>query len=129
MFVNYTPPKKEEKKKMNHLNFVHQFGKIEPVSPRYPGINLKKLPQKGWKQKQETEIETKNFPKVHQSWPKQPPPVSVSLKCARNWKICFLFLGHIIETDMKTVFKWGGSLRKFWDKFCFYLFLFPSLMR
>ncbi len=70
-------------------------------------------------------------------------PVSVSLKCARNRnkkhareyyfgffrKICFLSLGHIIETEMETVFKeGGGSLRKFWDKSGFYLFLFPSLM-
>ncbi len=28
----------------------------------------------GWKQKQETEIETKNFQNVPQNWPKQPPP-------------------------------------------------------
>ena len=76
-------------------------------------------PQNGWEQKQETEIKTKMFPKVGSN---SHPLVSVSLKCARNrnkkhfetknfgffWKFCFLFLGHIIETETETVFKGVG---------------------
>ncbi len=47
-------------------------------------------PQKGWKQKQETEIETKKFPKVG---PNRHPP-------------CFCFSKIEIETE--TVFKGVG---------------------
>ncbi len=66
----------------------------------------------------ETETGNKNRnKKVPQSWPKQPPPpVSVSLKCSRN-------------RNRNSFQGGGGSLRKFWNKFCFYLFLFPTLIR
>ena len=81
-----------------------------------------KRPQKVWKQEQETEIETKMFPILAQT---ATPPcfcfsakfVFVSGKCQRN-------------RNGKQFSKGGvGYFRKFWGKICFYLFLFPTLMR
>ncbi len=65
-------------------------------------LTLFHIPQKGWKQKQETEIE-KMFPIFG---PNSHPFLFLFLENI----CCFLFLGHIIETETETVFKGRGWL-------------------
>ena len=68
----------------------------------FPTRDQVHVPQKGWKQKQETEIETKIFHKV----PQTAIPLCLFLQNVPETAMSFLFLGHIIETE--TVFKGGG---------------------
>ena len=72
---------------------MHLWSEAEAMKLVLPVCSYQKMsPQKGRKQKQETEIETKNFHKVPQNWPKQPPP-------------CFCFSKMFQKQKQKNILK------------------------